>query len=362
MSKIKVLIVDDSALVRNVLEEGLSRDPMIEVVGKAADAYIARDKIVFKKPDVITLDVELPGLNGVEFLKKFMPQYPLPVIMVSSMTDSSSSVTLDALDAGAVDFVLKPSFKLQNDLDKMIKELIEKIKVAVKVDVSGWKKEKKIIRNDIVIGRNDNYNISNKDITGKACNNIIAIGASTGGTVALEYLLNEFPENIPGTVIVQHMPPVFTRMFADRLNKSCAVTVREAVNGDVIEQGKVLIAPGGYHMEVVKNGNRYLVLCKKGEEVNGHCPSVDVLFDSIAANVRECAIGVILTGMGRDGAKGMLNMRRNGAKTIAQGKESCVVYGMPKEAYECGGAEKLVNLQYITNEILKLLKEKKTEP
>jgi two-component system, chemotaxis family, protein-glutamate methylesterase/glutaminase len=349
--KIKVLIVDDSALIRNLLEKGLSRDPMIEVIGKAPDVFIARDKIVSGKPDVITLDVELPGMNGVDFLKKFMPQYPLPVIMVSGMTDRSSSVTLDALEAGAVDFVMKPSTGIANDLDVMMKELIEKVKIASKIDVSGWRKEKRIAGRDIVNKKKDNYNKYDKD-------RIIAIGASTGGTVALEYIISDFPADSPGTVVVQHMPPVFTKMFAERLDKSSMVTVKEAENGDIVEPGRVLIAPGGYQMVIAKNGNKYVVFCKPGENVNGHCPSVDVLFDSVAKNAGENAIGVMLTGMGKDGAMGMLNMRRRGARTIAQDEESCVVFGMPKEAYEIGGAEKLVNLKFISVEIQKLLKER----
>ena len=346
--KIKVLIIDDSSLVRDILEKGLSADPDIEVVGKAPDVYIARDKIVFKKPDVLTLDVEMPKMDGVEFLRKLMPQYPIAVVMVSSMTSTTSKITLDALEAGAVDFVLKPSTKLGSGLNEMMKELIEKIKIASKVDVSKWKKQE--------------YNpIINKTKTSNvlegSTDKVIAIGASTGGTVALTKIINEFPQDIPGTVIVQHMPPVFTKMFADKLNETAKVEVKEAQNGDRIITGRVLIAPGGLQMEVIRSGGYYIVQCKEGEKVNGHCPSVDVLFDSVAKNVGSNAIGVILTGMGRDGALGMLNMKNNGARTIAQDEESSVVFGMPLEAYKCGGAEKLVNLSDINQSIIRLIKE-----
>jgi len=346
--KIRVLIIDDSALVRDILEKGLSADPDIEVVGKAPDVYIARDKIVFKKPDVLTLDVEMPKMDGVEFLKKLMPQYPIAVVMVSSMTSSTSKITLDALEAGAIDFVLKPSNKVGSGLNEMMKELIEKIKIASKVDVSKWKKQEY----SQIINKTKTSNV----LEGST-DKVIAIGASTGGTVALTKIINEFPQDIPGTVIVQHMPPVFTKMFADKLNETAKVEVKEAQNGDRIITGRVLIAPGGLHMEVIRSGGYYIVQCKEGEKVNGHCPSVDVLFDSVAKNVGVNSIGVILTGMGRDGAFGMLNMRNNGARTIAQDEQSSVVFGMPLEAYKCGGAEKLVNLSDINQSIIRLIKE-----
>lgn len=345
--KIKVLIIDDSALVRDILEKGLSADPEIEVIGKAPDVYVARDKIVYRKPDVLTLDIEMPRMDGIDFLKKLMPQYPLPVVMVSSMTVPGARITLEALEHGAVDFVLKPSTRIGSGLSDMMKELTEKIKVASKIDVSKWKHqpdifEKKQKQPRVLEGSTDK---------------VIAIGASTGGTVALTRLLSEFPPDIPGTVIVQHMPPGFTKMFADRLNDISNVEVSEAVSGDRIVRGRVLIAPGGYHMEVIRSGGNYLVECVEGDKVNGHIPSVDIMFDSVARNVGSNALAVILTGMGRDGATGMLNIKRSGGRTVAQDEESSVVYGMPKEAFDCGGAERLVSLSAMTQNIQIILKE-----
>jgi two-component system chemotaxis response regulator CheB len=346
--KIKVLIVDDSALARNIIAKGLSKDSDIEVVGTAIDVYAARDKIVFKKPDVITLDVEMPKMDGVEFLKRLMPQYPLPVIMVSSMTLPGAKVTLEALDHGAVDFVPKPSNSLGSGLNDMMHELIDKVKMASKVDVSRWKnlgikyKPKKTVSSKILEGTTDK---------------IIAIGASTGGTVAITKIIERFPADIPGTVVVQHMPPGFTKMFADKLNDTSKVEVKEAEDGDRIIRGRVLIAPGDFHMEVKRSGGQYIVNCYKGDKVNGHMPSVEVLYNSIAEHVGPNALGVILTGMGRDGASAMFNMKKHGARTIAQDEKSSVVFGMPKEAYSCGGAEKLVNLDNMPEEIVKILGE-----
>lgn len=345
--KIKVLVVDDSALVRSILTKGLARDPAIEVVGAAPDVYVARDKIVLQKPHVMTLDVEMPRMDGVEFLKRLMPQHPIPVVMVSAMTAPGASVTLDALESGAVDFVLKPSSSFGNNLEAMIDELIEKVKAAAVVDVSRFK------------GKFHGRKLKKMDsgILSGSTDKVVAIGASTGGTVALRQVIESFPSDIPGTVIVQHMPPKFTKMFADKLNEVSDVEVKEAADGDRVLRGRVLIAPGGYHMKVVRSGGRYIVRIKAGEKVNGHCPSVDVLFQSVAANVGNNAVGAILTGMGRDGADGMLEMRNNGARTIAQDERSCVVFGMPKEAYANGGAEKLVPLDDVPREIIKLLKE-----
>ncbi|MGA2143266.1 MAG: chemotaxis response regulator protein-glutamate methylesterase [Brevinematales bacterium] len=345
VKKIRVLIVDDSALVRDILDKGLSADPDIEVVGKAMDVYAARDKIVYMKPDVITLDVEMPRMDGVEFLKRLMPQYPLPVVMVSSMTKEGSRVTLDALEAGAVDFVLKPSINIGIGLKEMINELAEKIKIASTVDVSKWK--------EVSI---EEYTSSKyQKVLEGSTDKVIGIGASTGGTVALTKIINAFPTNIPGTVVVQHMPPGFTRLFAESLNKSSKVEVAEAKDGDRIIAGRVLIAPGGYQLNVRRSGGQYRVHCYEAEKVNGHAPSVDVLFYSIAGSVGANAIGVILTGMGRDGADGMLAMRKTGARTIAQDEASSVVYGMPKEAFKNGGAEKQVNLSAIPSSIYDLL-------
>ena len=346
--KIKVLVIDDSALAREIISKGLSKDPNIEVVGTAMDVYVARDKIVFRKPDVLTLDIEMPKMDGLEFLKKLMPQYPLPVVIVSSMSKPGAKITLEALENGAIDYVLKPNKRIGEGLNGMMRELIDKIEIANEVDVSHWKS---IF--DITIPHHKT--ISKKVLEGTT-DKIIAIGASTGGTVAITRILESFPADMPGTIVVQHMPPGFTMLFADKLNKTCKIEVKEAEDGDRIITGRALIAPGDYHSRVVRSGGQYLVECYSGEKVNGHCPSVDVLFDSLAENAGSNGIGVILTGMGRDGARGMLKMRKAGARTIAQDEKSSIIFGMPKEAYINGGAEQLVNLNDISDEILNLLK------
>ncbi len=345
--KVKVLIVDDSALARNILSKGLGADPGIEVVGTAADVYIARDKIVFQKPDVITLDVEMPKMDGVEFLKRLMPQHPLPVIMVSALTAPGARTTLEAMEYGAVDFVLKPSSSFGSGLEDMIEELRSKVKTAAGVDVSKWKNidfrtaEKKALPK-VLVGTTDK---------------VLAIGASTGGTNAIREMVTRFPADMPGTVIVQHMPPKFTQMFAEKLNEVSNVQVREAKSSDRVVTGTVLIAPGGYHMEVVRSGGVYLVKCFEGEKVNGHCPSVEVLFQSVAKNVGPNGVGVILTGMGKDGAAALLEMRNMGARTIAQDEKTSIVFGMPGEAWKMGAAEKLVPLPDITSTVIGLIKE-----
>lgn len=330
--------MDDSPLVREVIAKGISSDPSIEVVGTASDPYMARDKIIEFEPDVMTLDVEMPKMNGIEFLRRLMPQYSIPVVMVST----ASQNVLEALKAGAVDFVTKPDMQAGKGIELFINELIIKIKIASTATVSCRIK-------DSIHDKNVNH------IHAENTNKIIAIGASTGGTEAIYEIIKQFPKDIPGTVIVQHMPPVFTKMYAERLNNSCAVEVKEAENGDIIGPGRVLIAPGDYHMRIKKRGSIYSVECFRGEKVNGHCPSVDVLFHSVAEQVGNNAVGVILTGMGYDGAKGLLAMRKKGAKTIGQDQASCVVYGMPKVAYDLGAVEKQVSLGAISQMIYSML-------
>ena len=344
-NKIRTLIIDDSALARDLLKKGLSDDPRIDVIGTASDVYSGRDKIVYNNPDVITLDIEMPKMDGIDFLKRLMPQHPVPVIIVSALAEPGAEATLDALQHGAVDFVLKPSSKIGNNLTDMLKELKEKVKIAADVDVSQWKrKAAKSIKTSshVLVGTTDK---------------VIAIGASTGGTVAIRNVVNSYPHNMPGTVIVQHMPPTFTRLFAESLDKSASVEVKEAEDNDKIITGRVLVAPGGVHSRVIRSGGDYRVRCTAGEKVNGHIPSVDVLYDSVAKNVGSNAVGVILTGMGRDGAAAMLRMRKAGARTLAQDEESSVVFGMPKEAYQRGGAERLVSIQEMTSEIVKIIRE-----
>lgn len=336
--KIKVLVVDDSLIFRETLARGLAADPNIEIVGTAANPYEARDKIIEFEPDVITLDVEMPRMDGIEFLRKLMPQYPLPVVMVSAISER----VFEALKAGAVDFVTKPDSGNKRGIEPLINELIIKIKIASTAKLGHWKSE--------LISGNSMTKID-ADISSK----ILAIGASTGGTEAIFHLLRMLPRDIPGTVIVQHMPPVFTKMYAQRLNNSCLMEVKEAQDGDELAPGRVLLAPGDYQMRIKRKGSLYRVECIKEGRVNGHCPSVDVLFNSVAEQAGKNSIGVILTGMGYDGAKGLLAMRKEGARTIGQDEDSCVVYGMPKAALDLGAVEKQLPLERIPQAIYSTL-------
>jgi two-component system chemotaxis response regulator CheB len=346
MKRTRVLVVDDSALVREILSRGLAEDPEIDVVGTAADVYVARDKIVFLKPDVLTLDVEMPRMDGIDFLKRLMPQHPMPVIICSALAAPGARATLEALDNGAVDFVLKPSTRVGSQLQEMLDELRAKVKMAAGVDVSRWKREQAAMRPqvsaEVLVGTTDK---------------VIAIGASTGGTVALRQMISAFPANMPGTVVVQHMPPVFTRLSAESLDHSGQVDVAEAKDGDRVLTGRVLVAPGDRHLEVLRSGGTYLVHIRDSEKVNGHRPSVEVLFQSVARSVGPNAVAVMLTGMGRDGADGMLAMRQAGARTLAQDEASSVVFGMPRAAYECGGAERLVSLPEMDAAIIETLRK-----
>lgn len=347
--KVKVLVVDDSALVRQILARGLDEDKNIEVVATASDPYVARDMIIKHRPDVLTLDVEMPRMDGVEFLRKLMPQYPLPVLMVSALTEKGKQITLEALEAGAVDFVTKPSKDVAQSLQDMISELREKVKAISKVDVNHWKNKKMA----------PNRPIKASAALAESTDKVIAIGASTGGTEAIRRVLMAFPGSMPGIVIVQHMPAGFTKMFADRLNEQCEMTVKEAEEGDRVMAGRVLIAPGDFHMTVKRFGGIYKVQLNQEDKVCGHRPSVEVMMNSVAKYVGSNAVGVMLTGMGHDGAKGMLAMRKAGARTMAQDEASSVVFGMPKEAYASGGAEKLVPLDNIASEVIKLFSRKR---
>ncbi len=323
MRKIRVLVVEDSMFFRELLVKNLNTDPALEVVASARDPFEARDMIVKYKPDVMTLDIEMPKMNGIEFLKKLMPQYPMPVVMISSLSDK----VFDALNAGAVDFVAKPALTDKKKLEEFIsKELPVKIKIASTAKIGNIKKS-------VVPTLTENISSDNKEL-------ILAIGASTGGTEAIATILKDFGPDIPGTVIVQHMPAGFTEMYANRLNDQCRVKVKEAKHGDKVLPGQVLIAPGGEcQMKLVKVGGTYQVDIKPGPKVSGHCPSVDVLFESVAKSAKNRALGIILTGMGGDGAKGLLEMRKAGARTIGQDESTCVVYGMPKVAFDIGAVE-----------------------
>lgn len=325
MQPIKVLIVEDSIVFRELLVQNLSKDPAIKVVATAKDPFEARDLILAHKPDVMTLDVELPRMSGIEFLRKLIPQYPLPVVVISALSDK----VFDAMNAGAVDFVAKPAISNRSQLEDFIRnELLVKIKIASTAKISNIKKTVMMQQEQ----RQSHSNIRS--------NLIVAIGASTGGTEAIFSVVKDFGTDIPGIVCVQHMPPKFTEMYAKRLNDQCRIQVKEAQNGDRVLPGHMLIAPGGdRHMRLIKGNGAYQVEIKEGPRVNGHCPSVEVLFESVAKAAGRDAVGIILTGMGGDGGKGLLSMRRAGARTIGQDESTCVVYGMPKVAYDLGAVE-----------------------
>ena len=339
---IKVLIVDDSAVVRQVLTRELSKAPDIEVVATAMDPFIARDKILLHHPDVMTLDIEMPRMDGLTFLRKIMQHHPIPTIIVSSLTPKGSQMAMEALDAGAIDVIAKPgeSYTVGDVTDV----LIDQIRAASKVNFEKIRR----IKSDLFARPPQRLSLT------KTTNKIIAIGASTGGTVAIEYVLAQLPKTTPGIVIVQHMPEKFTRSFADRLDDICEIDVKEAAHGDQIVAGRALIAPGNFHMVVRRSGAQYYVEIKDGPQVFHQRPSVEVMFNSVAKFVGGNAVGIILTGMGADGASGLKAMRDAGAHTIAQDEKTCVVFGMPGEAVKLEAAEFVLPLQDIAEGALKL--------
>lgn len=342
MNKIRVLIVDDSAIVRKIFSEELSRYPDIEVIGTAPDPFVARDKIVSLKPDVITLDIEMPRMDGITFLKKLMRYYPLPTIVVSSLTTKGGKLTLEAMDSGAVDVIAKPGAAYT--VGDMSAQLAEKIRAAARVRIV--KNEGRVI---------DSAKQQPMKALAQTSNKVIAVGASTGGTEALKALLVQMPPNSPGMVIVQHMPANFTTAFAERLNGICQISVREAKDGDRLSNGLALIAPGNFHMLLRRSGAVYYVEVKTGPMVHHQRPAVDVLFKSTAQYAGANAIGVILTGMGADGAAGLLEMKKAGAGTVAQDENSCVVFGMPKEAIKIGAVDKVLPLDQIAAQIVRMV-------
>lgn len=333
---IKVLVVDDSAVVRQILQKALQSDPEINVIGAAPDPFIARDLIVEREPDVITLDIEMPRMDGITFLRKLMHYHPMPVIIVSSLTPEGSKLAVEALSHGAIEVMCKPGAAFT--VGDMTSELVEKVKNAAFANV-----------------KQINLNVPATKTAALGCttNKVIALGASTGGTVALEYILSRMPVDAPGIVIAQHMPALFTKQFSARMNDISPMEVREAVDGDSVVPGVALIAPGDYHLLLKRSGARYFVAVKSGPMVHRQRPAVEVLFRSVARAAGANAVGVILTGMGEDGARGLLEMREAGAHTLAQDEASSVVYGMPRAAVELGAAEKVIGLTHMPESILR---------
>lgn len=346
-NKIKVLVVDDSIVFRESIARLLRNNADIEVVGTAEDVDSAKGKIAKLRPDVMTLDVHMPKTSGIDFLKELMKTSPMPVVVVSSV----SSNVLDALNAGAVDFVTKP----QNGgkLEIFAKELSVKIRIAsiakLKTDLPTRSTSSRTASSVSRASASPMMNAYAKD-------KVVALGASTGGTEATLTVLKQLPREMPGIVIVQHMPAGFTKMYAERADRLCKLSVKEAADGDRVENGRVLIAPGEFQMYLRKDSRGYYVNVKKGEKVSGHAPSVNVLFNSVAEVAGRSAVGVILTGMGQDGAEGLLNMHRKGAKTVGQDERSCVVYGMPRVAYNIGAVDVQADIEEVSEHILKFLR------
>ncbi len=341
---INVLIVDDSAIVRQIFAQELSRDPEIRVMGSAPDPYVARDMIAAQKPDVVTLDIEMPRMDGLTFRRKIMHFYPLPVIIVSSLTPKGGELAMEALDSGAVDVMCKPGSAYT--VGDMAVGLIDLIKAAACVDV-----RRRVSSSELA-------KTTSLKALARTTNQILAIGSSTGGTVALEHIFRQMPGNSPGTVVTQHMPEFFTKSFAERLNSFSAMTIKEAADDDSVTTGVALIAPGNKHLLLRRSGARYYVNVKDGPLVNRHRPSVDVMFRSVAQAAGKNAVGVILTGMGGDGAKGLLEMKNTQAQTIAQDEKSCVVFGMPKVAIDIGAVDHIVPLDRMAGFIVERLESR----
>ena len=350
-SKIKVFIIDDSALIRQTLTDILSSDPQIKVIGSAADPFIAAKKLAAEAPDVITLDIEMPRMDGITFLGKLMSQHPLPVVVISSLTGKGSETAIKALELGAVEVMHKPNFYNAKSLDEEKVRLIDRVKAArlSKIGRKAHVKTTLVVQRfsaDAVLAP-----VQGRSMV-KTTEKVVAVGASTGGTEALRTFLMGMPVDSPGVVIVQHMPEMFTKSFAKRLNELCAISVKEAENGDTVLRGRALIAPGNKHMLLKRSGARYYVEVTDGPLVNRHRPSVDVLFRSTAQYAGRNSVGIIMTGMGDDGARGLLEMKQTGAYTVAQDEKTCVVFGMPKEAIKLNAADKVLPLELIAHHVL----------
>lgn len=345
---IKVLVVDDSALVRSLLAEIIRDTPDMALVGAAPDAYVARDMVNQFVPDVITLDIEMPRMDGLAFLERLMAARPTPVVMISTLTEAGAEATLRALELGAVDFIPKPKLGVTSGIREYAEIIVEKIRAAAGVKVKPLlKKNRPEITSEQKLQASSSLQGTEK---------IIAIGASTGGTEAIKDLLVQLPAAVPGIVMTQHMPPGFTRTYAERLNKTTLLHVVEAKGGERILPGHAFLAPGGHHLVVVRSGADYRIKLSDAEPVHRHRPAVDVMMESVAAVGGKNVIGVLLTGMGKDGAKGMLDIRTQGGFTIAQDEASCVVYGMPKEAVALGGVDQIVSLDKMGQALLERLK------
>ena len=346
MKKIRVLIVDDSALMRQLICEILEQDSEIEVVGTAADPFAAREKILALNPDVLTLDVEMPRMDGLSFLEKLMSGRPTPVVMLSSLTERGCETTMKALELGAVDFITKPKLDVIAGMEDICVEIVEKIKNAATAKVQHYK------RRQPATAKQQSTTTSSPAALITSTHKVIAIGGSTGGTEALAEVLGALPPDAPGVVAVLHMPEGFTKSYADRLNRNCQIQVKEAEDGDRILPGHALLAAGNFHMEVLRSGATYSVRVFTGDPVNRHRPSVDVLFQSCARYLGSNSVGVILTGMGNDGAAGLKAMKDAGARTIAQDEDSCVVFGMPREAIALEAASEILPLQSIADKAI----------
>ncbi|MHB0986295.1 MAG: protein-glutamate methylesterase/protein-glutamine glutaminase [Sulfuricella sp.] len=353
MKKIKVMVVDDSAVVRQVVQAMLDREPDIQVIGAASDPIFAIERMNRQWPDVIVLDIEMPRMDGITFLKKIMGEHPTPVVICSSLAEKGAATTMQALEAGAVEIITKPQIGLKRFLEESSHELVSAVRAAAQANVKRLKaapvmvlKTAPKLNADAILAAAGSHAMA------QTTERIVAIGTSTGGTQALEAVLTALPRVCPGMVIVQHMPEKFTASFAARLNELCQIEVREAQHNDRVIPGRALIAPGGKHMLLKRNGAYYHVEVVDGPLVNRHRPSVDVLFRSVAKFAGKNATGIIMTGMGDDGAKGLKEMREAGAPTIAQDEETCVVFGMPKEAIKLGGVDRVMGLQDIPRAIL----------
>ena len=346
--KIKVIIIEDSTPIRDILVQGLEKDPEFEVLGATSDVYSGREMVIKTKPDVLLLGIELPKMDGVEFLRRFIPQFNIPVVVISSMTQKGKLITMQALDSGAVDFVPRHTTNIARNLELIMKEIRSKLKTASTANLSSMENP--------AFSANQQTKLSGIDLS-KYSDKVIAIGASTGGTEALKKVITRLPADCPGILIVQHMPAGFTKTFADRLNEMSKVQVKEAESGDKIFAGRVLIAPGDYHMKVSRANGVLEVNCETGERVNGQRPSIDVMMFSVAEHIGSNAYGIILTGIGTDGAQGLKAMKNAGAKTLGQDEKSSIVFDLPKYAFEIEAVDRQCHIDTMSEKLIQIITE-----